>query len=66
MKNDFLTWREWFYMKKGIIRWFLRTLFNKSKFTNWEINGVVRIKPRKKGKLISGLVIREGGQVIIE
>ena len=66
MKNSFLTWKEWFYMKKSIVKWYFRTFRNKSKFQNWEIRSVVKIKPRKKGMLITGNKVLEGGQLIIE
>ena len=60
-KNSFLTWKEWFYIKKGIIKWHLRTFRNKSKFQDWEISSVVKIKPKKKGMLITGITVQEGG-----
>ncbi len=66
MKSSFLTWKEWIYMKKSIVKWHLKTFRNKSKFQDWEIRGIVRIKPRKKGMLITGIKTLEGGQFIIE
>ena len=66
MKNSFLTWKEWFYMKKSIVKWYFRTFRNKSRFQDWEVMGEVRIKPKKKGMLITGITAHEGGQLIVE
>ena len=63
MKNSFLTWREWLYMKKGLLKWYFKTLGSKSKFTGFEVFNNIQIKPRKKGTYIAHNVIHEDGRI---
>ena len=66
-RSDFLTRKERLRIKWSNLKFFFYKLFHKvSKFENWEIAGVVRIKGKHKARLIKGNTIHKDGQLIIE
>ena len=66
LKSDIQTWGEWFHMRWCNLKFFFYKMFHKiSRLQNWEINGMVTLKRRKKGTLISGCLIQEDGRIDI-
>ena len=64
--HGFISWKEWFYIKLSYWKWFFRTFLNKSKFQGFDVTGEIKLKPKKKGLVISGNTVRNGGQIVVE
>ena len=67
LKSDIQTWGEWLHMRWCNLKFFIYKMFHRiSRFQNWEIDGTVKIKAKKKGMLIAGNTILEGGHLILK